>query len=52
MMNIIITVAAMAACLVSLWRSVHPRSQRFDRVFFAIVAVVFLIIGTFFNNSL
>lgn len=52
MMNVIIAIVAMMGCLVSLWRSIHPRSHRFDKVFFAVIAIVFLIIGIFFNNSL
>lgn len=52
MMNFIIAIVAMICCLVSLWRSIDPHSTRFDKVFFAVVAVIFIIIGICFNNSL
>lgn len=52
MMITIISVVAMVGRLVSLWRSIHPRSNRFDKVFFAIVAIIFIAIGITFNNSI
>lgn len=51
MMTTIISVVAMMGCLVSLWRSIHLRSNRFDKVFFAVIAIVFIVIGIIFNNS-
>nr|DAV58152.1 MAG TPA: hypothetical protein [Caudoviricetes sp.] len=50
MMNLIITIVAMACCSVALCRSVYSKSTKFDKIFYAVSSAAFLIIGIYFCN--
>ena len=51
MMDIVVSLVAMAGCLVSLFRAIHPKANRFDKIFFAVIAIIFIVIGIIFNTS-
>lgn len=52
MVKTIIIIVAMTACLLSLWKAMFKHTANFDKVFFSVLSVVFILIGIVISNTL